>query len=32
VEGKVAFTVVGGKLKMVHIDDVHDTMSATAAE
>jgi ribonuclease D len=30
VEGKVAFTVVGGKLKIVHIDDMHETMSAAA--
>jgi ribonuclease D len=32
VEGKVAFTVVDGKMKMVHVDDVHETMSPTAAE
>jgi ribonuclease D len=30
VEGKVAFTVVGGKLKIIHVDDVHDTMAAAA--
>ena len=30
VEGKVAFTVVGGKLKMIHVDDVHQTMTAEA--
>ncbi|MEO5586409.1 MAG: ribonuclease D [Novosphingobium sp.] len=32
VEGKVAFTVVGGKMKMVHVDDVHETMSPTIVE
>jgi ribonuclease D len=31
VEGKVAFTVVGGKLKTVHIDDVDETMAAATA-
>ncbi|MFT4026860.1 MAG: ribonuclease D [Novosphingobium sp.] len=31
VEGKVAFTVVDGKMKMVHVDDVHDTIAPHAA-
>jgi len=30
VEGKVAFTVVGGKLKIIHVDDVHSAMAAAA--
>lgn len=32
VEGKVAFTVVDGKMRMVHVDDVRETMSPTAVE
>ncbi|MBU3992286.1 MAG: ribonuclease D [Alphaproteobacteria bacterium] len=34
VEGKLAFAVLGGKLKMTHIDEIHEEMgvqSATAA-
>lgn len=31
VEGKVAFTVVEGKMKMVHVDDVHATIAPAAA-
>jgi ribonuclease D len=31
VEGKVAFTVVEGRMKMVHVDDVHDTIAPAAA-
>lgn len=31
VEGKVAFTVVDGRMKMVHVDDVHDTIAPSAA-
>ena len=29
VEGKLAFAVVNGKLKMTHIDDLADTVGAT---
>ena len=28
VEGKLAFAVLGGKLKMTHIDDIHEEMGA----
>ena len=31
VEGKVAFTVVDGKMKMIHVDDVHATIAPPAA-
>jgi ribonuclease D len=31
VEGKVAFTVVDGRMKMVHVDDVHETIAPSAA-
>jgi ribonuclease D len=30
VEGNLAFAVVGGKLKMTHINDVADTTAGTA--
>jgi len=30
VEGKLAFAVLGGKLKMTHIDEIHDQMGAQA--
>jgi len=32
VEGKVAFAVLNGRLKMTHIDDIHADMDAHAAE
>jgi ribonuclease D len=32
VEGKLAFAVVGGKLKMTHVDDVADDAGVQAAE
>ena len=31
VEGKLAFAVLGGKLKMTHIDEIHEEMGAKAA-
>ena len=31
VEGKLAFAVLGGRLKMTHIDEIHEEMGAKAA-
>ena len=32
VEGKLAFAVIGGKLRMTHIDEIHGEMGAQAAQ
>ena len=31
VEGKLAFAVLGGKLRMTHIDEIHSQMDAQSA-
>ncbi|HEY6869309.1 MAG TPA: ribonuclease D, partial [Novosphingobium sp.] len=31
VEGKLAFAVLGGKLKMTHIDEIHEEMGTQHA-